>query len=270
VEDAEYLAGCRGHKNGCGGDHAVLHGHKQDIARLHRQANAKTDDDIAACIGALEKAGQQPSQTITQHVRRVLASESRSSLVGLIRNIELLDASLDSGRGLRLETISRLTLPQWAVSTADPILDELRGWLHRTASAAWHERRPAWISRDHFVNQLHAILDSRKRRIFRERGENLIPVTDEQVGQEKGRPFVKQLYLVTDEEEVIATSIRELVRCHIEKGRLCKEGNLTDSDWEAFEAALRSRWSKIRQRVCECKAASQSAMWGSESSATPQ
>jgi hypothetical protein len=31
--------------------------------------------------------------------------------------------------------------------------------------------------------------------------------------------------------------------------RLSAEGNITDDDWMAFEATLKSRWNKIRSRV---------------------
>ena len=113
----------------------------------------------------------------------------------------------------------------------------------------WEQDEPAWVQRNHFVNQLHAIIERRKRQICRERAENLIPVTDDIVGQEKGRPFVKQLYLVTEDDALVETSIRDYIRCNIEKMRLSKEGNITDADWEAFQQALQSRWAKIRSRV---------------------
>jgi C-terminal domain 7 of the ABC-three component (ABC-3C) systems len=105
------------------------------------------------------------------------------------------------------------------------------------------------IGRDSFVNQLFAIIDRRKRQIYRERAENLIPVTVDSVGQERGRPFVKQLYLVTEDDTVVETSIRDYIRCNIEKMRLSREGNITDADWEAFQQALQSRWARIRSRV---------------------
>ena len=101
-------------------------------------------------------------------------------------------------------------------------------WMHRTALASWQEKKPAWIKRDHFVNQLHAIIDLRKRKISRERAAHLIPIGDDKVGNEKGSRFVKQLHLITDDDSVVDTSIREYIRCNIEKARLSAEGNITD------------------------------------------
>lgn len=142
-----------------------------------------------------------------------------------------------------------MQLPDWCSSTSDSIANELSGWLHNMAMSSWQQNQPAWVQRDHFVNQLHAILARRTRQISRERAEHLIPITDDKIGREKGRPFVKQLYLVTDDDTVVDTAIREYIRCNIEKARLSREGNVTDDDWEAFQMALVSRWKKIRSRV---------------------
>jgi hypothetical protein len=103
------------------------------------------------------------------------------------------------------------------------------------------------------VNELHAILGRRKREVARERAEFLIPITDEKVGCERGRPFVRQLHLITDDDTVVDTSIREFIRCNIEKARLSIEGDVTDEDWKAFETALVSRWTKIRSRIMRIK-----------------
>ena len=119
------------------------------------------------------------------------------------------------------------------------------GWVKTQVLALWQARQPAWISRDSFVTQFHAVLNRRKRQQTRERAANLIPVIDEQLGQEKGRVFVKQIYLVTDEDSRVDEAIREYIRCRIEKSRLSADGNITDQDWIDFDESLKTRWSKI-------------------------
>ena len=96
---------------------------------------------------------------------------------------------------------------------------------------------------------MHAILNSRRRQIKRERAENLIPIEDKEVGKQRGRPFVKQIYLVTDDDDIVDSAIREYIRCNLEKIRLSQEGNLTDNDWIDFETKLYSRWDKIFKRL---------------------
>ena len=211
---------------------------------------AESDAQVAACIGDLEAAATKPPKNIATLIERVLRPESRTSLKNLIKRCELIDASDASvKRGLRKSTVAQLQLPEWCLSASDSIADELLGWLHRTALAAWQQGVPAWIQRDYFVNQLHAVIDRRKRQIRRERAENLIPVTDDKIGQEKGSRFVKQIYLITEDDSIVDNAIREFVRCNIEKMRLSVEGNITDDDWRAFESTLQSRWEKIRARV---------------------
>lgn len=211
---------------------------------------AESEAQVMACIAELETAAKSPPQQIAILMQRVMLPTSRASLKKLIERTELVDELAHSaGLELRKNTIALLQLPEWCLAYSDSIADELLGWLHRTVLAAWQQNMPAWIQRDHFVNQLHAVIDRRKRQIKRERAENLIPVPDERLGQEKGSPFVKQIYLVSDDDSVVDNAIREFVRCNIEKMRLSTEGNITDDDWKAFEVTLQGRWEKIRARV---------------------
>ena len=212
--------------------------------------HASSEEEITACVVALKVAAEKPPQGIASLVQRVLRAESHTSLRRVISQTELADASQGTaGRELRVQTIAQLQLPEWCSTAAESITDELLGWLHSIALAAWQQKEPAWIKRDHFVNKLYAAIDLRRRQISRERAVHLIPITDESVGQERESGFVKQLYFVTDDNDVVDTAIREFIRCNIEKSRLSAEGNVTDEDWIAFEAALLSRWEKIRARV---------------------
>lgn len=216
--------------------------------------SAASANEAGDCIAGLERAAEDPPEKIATLTDRVLRSESRDALIKLIQNTELVDATSGAGAPqVRNDTMASLQLPSWAVPTAESILHELAGWIHACTLAAWRENKPAWIARDHFVNQLHAILDNRKRKIIRERAEYLIPVSDDTVGGEKGRQFVKQLFLVTEDPVLVDSAIRDFIRCSIEKLRLSKEGNITDDDWRAFQVALRSRWEKIRARVLRLK-----------------
>jgi hypothetical protein len=227
--------------------------------------NATSVPHVEACIKALQKAGKKPPGHIKLLVKRVLCADSRHSLRALIAKINVVDSSkAASAPQLRQKTISHLQLPDWCLSSADSIADELLGWLHKTAMNSWCQKQPAWMQRDHFINQLHAIVDRRKRQIRRERAEHLIPITDDIVGNEKGRPFVKQLYLVTEDDGIVDTSIREFIRCNIEKIRLSKEGNVTDEDWTTFESMLLSRWDKIRSRVVRMRSGSAEEVVGFE------
>ncbi len=210
-------------------------------------SDADSDAQIDACIFNLTNAAVEPPKTIAHLIERVLRADSRDNLKNLIKQCELVDAS--TGISLRKETIAHLQLPQWCLSYADSITDELLGWMHRIALNSWQQGFSAWIQRDHFVNQLHAIIDRRKREIKRERAESLLPITDDTIGQERGNSYVKQIYLVTEDDSIIDNAIRECVRCGIEKMRLSVEGNITDDDWQAFETTLQSRWEKIRARI---------------------
>jgi hypothetical protein len=222
------------------------------IAR--RIAHAGSDKEIARCVEELQKIGVDAPKHIASLVKRVLRPKSIGNLRALIERIGLSDASDGTASvDLRKKTIGHLQLPAWCSGACDSIVNELLGWLHIEIMSAWQQNQPAWIERDHFVNELHAIIGRRKREVARERAELLIPIADEHVGREKGRPFVKQLHLVTDDDAIVDTAIREFIRCNIEKARLSREGDITDLDWNAFETTLLARWAKIRSRVMRMK-----------------
>ena len=216
----------------------------------HQIGRAQSDADVDSCITALKEAAKKPPKSIAALVEQVLGPESRSSLRQLILRCECIDGAQSSGGdGLRSKTIACLQLPGWCVPQASSVVDELLGWMHRTSLDSWRKNQPSWIERDHFVNQLHAIIDHRRREISRERAEHLIEVKEDEIGESRGRPFVKQLHLVTDDDTIVDGAIREFIRCNIEKSRLSTEGDITDDDWKAFETALLTRWDKIRGRV---------------------
>lgn len=214
-----------------------------------RISKAETEDEVTQCIQALRLAAAKPSETIRAYAEKVLAASSEPHLRAVIANGELVDeASGASGLDLRRLTIAELPIPEWFTKDAESIANELLGWAKKQVLALWQAGQPAWISRDSFVTQFHAVLDRRKRQQTRERAANLIPVIDEQLGKEKGRVFVKQLYLVTDDDSRVDESIREYLRCRIEKNRLSADGYITDQDWIAFEYSLKTRWTKIFSR----------------------
>ena len=226
---------------------------------------AESSEAAAACVAELVKASKEPPETVGPMMERVLRPESRETLTALILRVKLFDGTqAAAGDALRTETLAHLQLPTWCGPTANSILDELSGWLHTSVLDLWRQKKPGWVQRDHFVNQVHAVLDRRKRQITRERAEHLISVPDSKVAQEKGQPFVKQLHLVTDDDAVVDTAIREFIRCYLEKMRLSQEGNVTDDDWKSFEGTLLARWNKIRTRVARIKAGTAEADVGFE------
>jgi len=215
-----------------------------------RIGKADKEAEIDACIADLESVSADPPTGLQTLVQKVMASASRANLRVLIKRITCADAThATEGDELRQHTISHLQFPAWCVPSANSVVDELLGWIHRLILKNWQNQKAGWIARDSFINQFHAILDQRKRTITRERSANLIEIDDEKISNEKGSTFVKQLYLVTEDEAEIDVAIRDLIRCNIEKARLATDANITDEDWLSFESALQARWEKIRTRV---------------------
>jgi len=211
---------------------------------------ASEDKEIEGCITDLENIGKDASQSIEQLTRRILRADSRSNLLALVSRCELVDSSeASAGAELRSKIAAILQIPASFVEHTNSLIDELLGWIANSAMNSWRSGLPAWIQRDHFVNQLHAILNRYGRLLKRERAINLIPVHKNGIDKQRERPFVKQVSLITDDDDVIVYAIREFIMCSRERIRLSKEGNITDDDWIGFESSLHSRWTKIRSRI---------------------
>jgi hypothetical protein len=211
---------------------------------------AKTQPEIDECVKALTKAAKNPPQGTENLMAIVLKNESIPNLKKLILACEVVDGSqAAAGPALRAQTVAHLPLPDWCSPHADSITNELLGWMHATVLETWQQGKPAWVKRNHFINQLDAILARRKRVMSRERSAHLIPVNEDTVGSQKGSRFVKQLHLITDDDNTVDGAIKDFIRCNIEKARLSREGNITDQDWLCFEDTLLTRWQKIRTRI---------------------
>jgi len=221
---------------------------------------AASEAQIDACIARLEQAAVHPSETIATLVQAVLDQAVRPSLREVIRHCELLDGATPEG-GADMPTLiaSNLQMPAALIPQASSIVNELRGWLTSTVLGLWRDQQQGWIERDAFVNYLYSIIEHRKRVRTRERAERLIPVTDADMGEQRGRRFVKQLYLVTDEDAEVNHAIKDFIRCHSEKIRLSREGDVTREDWLDFSDTLSSRWESISRRLLRTR-----------SSATPE
>ena len=210
---------------------------------------AESSTDIDACIDELRKAAKDPPEGVSLAMKRVMQPTSIAFLRQLIERCRLHDNCRgESDEQSKEVFLNNLQLPSWCAPHRELVFDSLFGWAIEVSISSWRNGRPAWIPRDSFVNQMHAILESMKRNIRRERSENLIPVNDEIIGKEKGSPFVRQIHLVTDDNILSDIAIREYVRCNIEKLRLSEEGEISDNDWIEFETTLHTRWEKIRGR----------------------
>jgi hypothetical protein len=211
---------------------------------------AKEQSEITECVNSMKAISAHPVESTKKFMARVMRMSSSDNLKKLIKNCEFNDASdATAGTELNAKTISYLQLQDNLRKEAVSILNELRGWILESALSAWQKGLPAWIERDHFVNQFQAIVGRENRKLRRERSEHLIPVAEDDIGQHKASLFVKQMYLVSDDDSVIDTAIREFIRCSIEKLRLSVDGNVTDEDWIAFDTTLQARWDKIRNRI---------------------
>ncbi len=222
--------------------------------RCHSQlalniSKAQTLDDARICVKSMLDASAKPSETIAPFTKEIFKDAHKDILPKLLLKIILEDAADSDLEQIRIKTIDALPIPRWAMNHKEEIGNALLGWLHKQVMNAWFKKNLAWISREDFITQFDAILHLLNRQTRREKMEHLIQLSSEQISQQKGSTFVKQIYLVADDDELAEESIGDYLRSNHEKMRLSQEGDITDADWIDFESRLRRHWKTISRRV---------------------
>jgi hypothetical protein len=200
---------------------------------------------IKKCLAELMSPAVPFPGTISPFVQR-LDQHDPALVHRVLGCIQVLDGDSEAGSKLRSKTASQLHLPS-DVSHAD-ILDGLLGWIHFTTIQAWRNRKPAWIKRVAFDNQLHRLI--RKARAYHRLGvpEHLINVPKSERQSQLNQMYVRQLRLIKADEAELLNAIDDYYRCSSERFRLAVEGDLTSDDWIDFDNRITAHWRIIAGR----------------------
>ena len=215
-----------------------------DICRdgLARQiSNAKTKDDALKCLKAIQAKETNPKRSL---ITLLDNSRGLEMFLLLCQKVELVDGAATFSSSVN----KVLPLSTAFEAKRGHVFETLCGWIHEQALRSWHAGNPCRITKQAFINQLEAILDDLKRASRRERPENQLPVSADDIERKKDATFVRQIALVTDDESYKTDAICDFLRCISEKTRLNDEGEISESDWLDFEGRLKRRGSDIWRR----------------------
>ena len=231
---------------------------------------ATSEEAIDTCIAALETEAISPPDGIKSLVDRVMRPGSRPNLRKLIDRCRPRWFGSRSGRrppkgNHRTSPVAGMVWVQCRLHSGRTFgLDTPGGTIELAAETTGLDqtrslREPA--SRDH-------------RRFGRDgsaKNEPSIsfPSAKTKSGAKRESRFVKQLHLITDDDSVVDTSIREFIRCNIEKARLSAEGNITDDDWLTFEYTCYPDGIRFAHASLECGREHRRKTLASRSSPTP-
>ena len=130
-------------------------------------------------------------------------------------------------------------------SSRQYIYKALLGWLHDSAYSAWQKRIPFLVTKQSYINELGAVKSRLERSTKRERPPSEIPVTQAEIDELSEQMFVRQIKLVSDDEDESYEARADYLRCITEKSRLSEEGEIVRQDWLDFNDGLKDRWNQI-------------------------
>lgn len=210
-----------------------------------RIGRATNDLDAKGCVEEIRLKSVALPNSLTGIADQVCQTEE-TILIKLIKNIVVCDCT-DGASGSQLKEQLRSLLLVPLDVPFDEIYNGLLGWVHTCALNSWRNRTPAWLKRDLFVVYYHRLLARYKIRPFIETARSLLPVSDTQRNHHMNELFVRQLYLLSIEQndDLLIEAIDDYLCCMTERTRFSVEGNLTKQDFDNFEDSLTKRWQLI-------------------------
>lgn len=210
-------------------------------------SKAKTDEEAEKCISILKSAAVAPTDLLKPLMDNVLSADIYDALRQLIIKIKLIE--LSDPTNILEEIKKNIQIPTSAMEHIERIVFNLSGWLQNAVMQAWFNNSSAWISHEALTNQIFALIESLKRNTSRERLKHLIALNPVDISSQSGATFVKQLYLISDENDLVEDAIENYLCCKSEKTRLSLEGEITNDDWIDFDAQLLTRWKNSKRRI---------------------
>jgi hypothetical protein len=210
-----------------------------------RLGSATNEQESMVCVKELRQTVHELPESVVSYADDVLLLDEKL-LCSLINNLVVCDGSMSShGDELKEQVRSLLLVP--SELPFDDIFINLLGWIHSCALNCWRNKKPAWLKREAFIVYYHRLLERYKVRPFIETAKSLIAVSLDERHRHMNDDFVKQMYLLSIEENdnLLMEAIDDYLCCMSERTRFSVEGNLTKQDFDVFEEILTERWKLI-------------------------
>ncbi len=207
---------------------------------------SKADNETKAseCYNRLVtiRSTMKGGSKVDQKAKEVMAL-GKEDLCKLIHQITCEKFSAVLGSKDRAEIASKFHLTER--ESHDIIIDQLIGWLSTTLISMWNNGKPGWIHREAMDNQLDRLRGELRRKRFRASPARELLISEEEKNKQIEKLFVKQLEIISAEEDIAYEAIVDFIRCGKEKLRFAQEGKLTGADWDEFHTKLEEKWKTI-------------------------
>jgi hypothetical protein len=133
---------------------------------------------------------------------------------------------------------------------AEDVIRGLRGWVVEKVQEKLAERKPAWLDRQHFCDELYRLIDRYRNRTLYLRTVREFVINEADRELHRDATFVRQLQLIgiDDGDDEVLDAINDFLMSASERTRLSKETNITRSGFEAFEDRLIEHWKPLHRQ----------------------
>jgi hypothetical protein len=218
---------------------------KGKIATLFHEAKS-TDEAKNAVNAARKSISGKPSGKRIKHSPTVAETYADSvlghpALTALIRRFQITTATVDPLADLRPTVAARWIRPE----SVDMVIHHAHGWLKEKIDALLLARKPACIATNEFNNEMLSFLP---RCDFKTMVASMAGLPSaEEVAAEKVRTYVRQLEIISLDEESTLHAINEYLRASVTRTKLAEQCIVNDDSFTEYEEALTSFWRNKRR-----------------------
>lgn len=217
---------------------------KGKVASLFHEAKSleEAEGAIEAARKRLSKnsAGdhKQPMSEAKTYARRVL---KHAALATLVQKFRITTAAVNP-----LEDLRPLVAAKWIrPESVDIVIYHAHGWLKENIDASLLAKKPACVAANDFNKEMLSFLP---RCDFKTMVASMAGLPSaEEVAAEKVRTYVRQMQIISLDEESTLHAINDYLRAFVTRTKLAEQGIVHDDSFTEYAEALTSFWRNKRR-----------------------
>lgn len=211
--------------------------------------------NIAKCCKELKDTANKLPKSLHSY-RDIINNCPDDILISIIDKITIFEDALTDSENNLLKKAIKNNLKIVNSLPFDYIYNSLFGFVSDLLIDKWRKREEGWIKVSTFTEHFIQLVADHKRKSFYEKTVDLLPVTQRQLDENRGKVYVEQLQAIECDEEEILEAINDYIRAASERSRLAKEGDISKTKFELYFSDLESNWKSISRpqfKTCEGK-----------------
>ena len=213
------------------------------IWKINGISDSTNLDDIQEVLFKFKELASNLPSSLEKYGKALLECND-DFIISFFKRIQILDDNYSHER----HELKKQIRTNLSVSDNVPfskLYNSLFGFVLESLIECWLRREDGIVSVKSFNNQYNLILKELLEKPFFESAIESLPVTEDDVSENKKRNFVKQLLEIECEEEEVMEAISDFVRCQSERSRWAKAGEISKEKIQLYFEDIQQNWKTL-------------------------